>query len=216
VGHDTVNVLVVASPPTAHITNPRDGSTFGTDQTITFTGNAHDPQDRELGGAQLHWKVFRGPTLVADLGTGSSISDRITTQGTYTVQLTATDAERLTSSPASITVVIGPAAGNPSATIDDPLSGSSFYGGSCTSTLNVSFRGHATDPTDGTLSGGQLAWYLDYGTAQQMRLGTGNSFTAPIPQSCNFQQTYTITLVATDSRGHQSTYTITITTGAPG
>jgi hypothetical protein len=129
--------------------------------------------------------------------------------------LTATNTE-LVSAQTAITLQVGPPAGNPSVAIDAPLNGQSFYSGSCTSTVSVSFQGHATDPADGTLSGGSLVWYLGYGTGSQTQIGTGNSFTYAMPQDCNRQANYTITLVATDSLGHSSTYTVTITTGAPG
>jgi hypothetical protein len=57
---------------------------------------------------------------------------------------------------------------------------------------------------------------LDYGTASQSTLGTGSDFFHSVPQDCSAQHTHTVTLIATDSLGHHSSYTVTITTGAPG
>jgi hypothetical protein len=211
----TETITVVPGAPSVHITNPADGSSFGSDQTVTFQGSAHDPQDGDLTGSHLHWELLSGGSPIADMGTGAAVAYRIATQGDYTVQLTATDAEGAHAS-ASITVHVGAPSGNPSVAIDQPLNGASFYSGSCTSTVSVHFQGHATDPVDGTLTGASLVWYLDYGTASQATLGTGTDFFHDVPQDCAVQRSHTVTVIATDSHGHQSSYTVTITTGAPG
>jgi hypothetical protein len=211
----TITITVVAGAPTARIDGPADGSSFASDQTIPLLGSAHDPQDGDLSGSSLAWRVLHGSTQVATPASGSPSAFVPPGQGDYTIELTATDHEGVASVPATVTVHVGPPAGNPSPMIDTPTPGQRFYSGTCTSTVNVTFDGQATDPSDGTLTGDSLVWYLNYGTPSQVEIGTGTDFSYPVPQSCTQQASYTVTLVATDSNLHTASTSVTITTGAP-
>lgn len=209
-----LTITVVASPPTVRITDPAGGSSFGSDQTVLYQGSAHDPQDGTLSGSWLHWELLQSGLVVADLGTGSEVQYDITSQGDYTMRLTATDAEGLSSS-SSIAVHIGPPSGNPSVTIDDPADGTSFYNSCSSPTDTVYFSGQATDPHDGSLYGSHLVWYDDY-NGNHVEMGTGDTLDFPLAEPCGLVTYHTITLTATDSLGHSASYVIHITTGAPG
>jgi hypothetical protein len=210
----TVTFTVAPGRPTVQITDPSNGSTFGTDQTIAFHGSATDPQDGALAGTSLVWRLLQGSTLIRILGSGEQINTSITTPGDYTVELLATDAEGANAE-ASITVHITAPSGNPSVSIDSPADGSNFYTSCSNSPYSVTFTGHATDPTDGTLTGAHLVWYDDY-NGNHVQMGTGTSVTYGLFQTCPGETSHTITLVATDSLGHHSADTIHVTTGAPG
>jgi YVTN family beta-propeller protein len=56
--------------PTVEILSPANHSLFATNQTITFRGEAQDPEDGELSGASLEWFSDRDGSL----GTGNEIS----------------------------------------------------------------------------------------------------------------------------------------------
>jgi formylglycine-generating enzyme required for sulfatase activity len=92
----------------------------------------------------------------------------------------------------------------PAATIDTPLNGETFVEGD-----TVEFRGHATDPEEGPLAGGALAWSSDLDGA----IGTGAT---PSTDSLGAGE-HRIALVATDSEGlaDSAQITITITPSGP-
>jgi hypothetical protein len=70
--------------------------------------------------------------------------------------------------------------------IDHPADGTTMPAG-----LHVTFVGHASDPTDGTLTGASLVWRSDL----DGMLGTG----AMVVTTLAHVGTHTITLTATDS-----------------
>jgi len=86
----------------------------------------------------------------------------------------------------------GPGSGRPTASIDSPADGASFVNG-----MTVGFDGVATDPEDGSLSGGALVWT----SSLDGRIGTGTSFTRNDLSMGSHQ----ITLTVTDGRGATGT-----------
>jgi hypothetical protein len=106
--------------------------------------------------------------------------------------------DTVASSCCAVTVVCGPGAMNPVATINHPGDGE-------TRNANdpIPFVGVATDPQDGALSGSALVW-----TSSELSspIGTGLSFNASLPAG-----THVITLTATDSDSNTGTDTITLT-----
>jgi len=84
----------------------------------------------------------------------------------------------------------------PTATITSPPAGATFAQGA-----SIAFRGSATDPEDGTLTGASLVWTSSIAG----QIGTGTSFTRTLPVG-----THTITLTATDSHGAMGTDSVTI------
>ena len=87
--------------PTAEITSPEDGATFEEGETITFSGNAMDPEDGELVGDALVWTI----NGLGQIGTGESFTLDDLPAGIHTVLLTATDSEGA-SATAEVTISI--------------------------------------------------------------------------------------------------------------
>ncbi|MEO8880292.1 MAG: putative LPS assembly protein LptD [Gemmatimonadaceae bacterium] len=75
------------SSPVVHIAAPANNTSFVQGATVTFTGNATDPQDGTLTGSSLVWRD--GTT---GIGTGETISVATLAPGAHIVSLTATDA----------------------------------------------------------------------------------------------------------------------------
>jgi hypothetical protein len=87
---------------------------------------------------------------------------------------------------------------SPSATISTPGDGMSFSQGE-----QIDFTGSATDPEDGTLTGGSLVWE----SSLDGQIGTGSS----VGRDDLATGTHTIRLIATDSQGAADTATISLT-----
>lgn len=87
---------------------------------------------------------------------------------------------------------------SPTATITSPSDNSTFAEDD-----TINFQGSATDPEDGTLTGGSLIWT----SSIDGQIGTGESFS----KSNLSVGTHSITLTATDSEGATDTDSITIT-----
>jgi hypothetical protein len=83
------------------ITAPADGSTFYTNETITFTGTASDPEDGDLS-ASISWTS----NLQGSLGSGASLSTTLS-EGTHTITAEVTDSGGLTAS-GTIEVTVEP------------------------------------------------------------------------------------------------------------
>ncbi len=111
---------------------------------VQFVGsNSHDPDGDRL---TLRW----------DFGDGESSSDHnpihtYSTPGAYRATLTVSDLNATRSQ--SVEIRVGE--GAPVATIDAPGSGSLYAMGD-----RVTFRGHASDPQDGALTGDALKWSI--------------------------------------------------------
>ena len=90
---------------------------------------------------------------------------------------------------------------SPSAQINSPTGGSEFVEGDA-----VTFRGSASDPEDGTLSGSSLVWT----STQDGELGTGTL----LSRSDLSVGAHTIALKATDSDGSTGTAQVSITIAA--
>ncbi|RLT43749.1 MAG: PKD domain-containing protein [Chloroflexi bacterium] len=109
---------------------------------VQFVGsNSHDPDGDRL-------------TLLWDFGDGQSSGDHnpvhtYSTAGVYRANLTVSDLNAARSQ--SIEIRVGE--GAPVATIDAPGNGSHYAMGD-----RVNFRGQASDPQDGALTGGALKW----------------------------------------------------------
>lgn len=73
-------------PPTAEILDPEDGAAFAEDETITFRGEASDPEDGDLPVASLVWESDRD----GQLGNGATVEATLSA-GSHVVSFTATD-----------------------------------------------------------------------------------------------------------------------------
>jgi hypothetical protein len=193
----TVSITVISHPPdTPSITAPADGSSHWLGEAVTFTGSANDPEDGPLMGGSLVWTSSRD----GEIGTGASFQRSDLSEGVHTVTLTATDSDAKSTS-ASISVTV---ANQPPSTpvITAPADGSSVVAGT-----SVTFTGSASDPQDGTLTGGSLVWTSDL----DGEIGTGGTF-ATTALSVGVHE---ITLTATDGGGLSSSATIDFTVLGP-
>lgn len=95
-------------PPAATIISPQDGSSFTEGETITFQGEAVDPEDGRLSGPSLVWTS----NIDGQLSTGESLTTNTLSVGTYTITLTATDSDGDSSS-ASINITVSRAGPTP-------------------------------------------------------------------------------------------------------
>lgn len=189
----TVSVTVEENQePSATIASPSSGDTFGEGAPVELRGSGDDPEDGELTGSSLEWESDLDGSLGGDtLVTVSDLS-----VGDHLLTLTATDAQGAAGTDtATITVE---ANGQPSPTISSPSDGATFQEGE-----TVDFQGSASDPEDGTLTGGDLVWTSDL----DGQIGTGGSFGRSDLSSGD----HTITLEATDSRNASTTTSVGIT-----
>lgn len=186
-------------PPLAFIDSPADNTTVDQGVTVTLTGHASDPEDGALSGLSLKWSS----DLEGSLGSGAQVSFTANQTGANHIVLTATDS-RGSSAYASIVINVVPPGQNrpPVVTISAPQNGAQVQVGTA-----VQLSGSATDPEDGALSGGSLAWSSNVSGA----LGTGASLSI----STLSQGVHTITLTATDSLGLSASQSVSISVNAP-
>ncbi|MCK5827304.1 PD40 domain-containing protein [Candidatus Bipolaricaulota bacterium] len=99
--------------PVVRIISPADGAEFTEGETITFCGEATDPEDGSLIGDSLYWteKLQGAVVPPLPLGEGEILSVSWLSPGGYTITLRATDSDG-NSSVASINITVssvGPA-----------------------------------------------------------------------------------------------------------
>ncbi|MDY0362365.1 MAG: hypothetical protein RBR08_13010 [Desulforegulaceae bacterium] len=181
----------VAAPPSVQILFPADGRQYDLGDSVTFTGNATDPEDGVLTETALSWSSSKNGAL----GSGPTVTVSNLKEGIHEIILTATDNDgEITQDVISITI-LNPA---PQVAITSPSDLAEY-----TANDTISFIGNAYDAQDGNLSGTMLKWSSD----KDGSIGTGTNFT-----SSNLSTgTHIITLRATDSAGASSDATITIT-----
>lgn len=183
--------------PTASISSPNSGTTAFSGDPVTFQGSANDPESGTLTGSALTWQS----SLDGTLGTGPSLTTSNLSTGSHTVTLAAMDpAGGSGSAQVSIDIVDNQP---PVATITSPLDGAQYLAGT-----EVEFSATATDPEDGSLSGGSLSWSSDV----DGELGTGS----PLMISSLSLGSHSVTLTAADSRGLETSSTIIVTMLANG
>ncbi len=193
----TVQGATVNQPPTGTITAPMGNVTITAGQSVPFAGSVSDPNGDPV---TVLWVFGDGGTSTL-LTPGNHI---FATAATYTVRLTATDAQGLADpNPPTRTITVQPAPMNqpPSAVITAPVANISISAGQ-----GVTFTGTVSDPNGDTVT---VVWTF----------GDGATSTLLSPGSHTFATagTYLVTLTATDSKGlvdpTPPTRTITVTAG---
>lgn len=102
VGADTINVAILNYIElTINLTAPLDNAIFTVGDTITFQGNAIDPEDGVLSGNLLEWTSDKDQRL----GTGVSFITANLSVNTHLIRLTATDKDN-NSIDTSITITV--------------------------------------------------------------------------------------------------------------
>ena len=96
----------------------------------------------------------------------------------------------------------------PSASIATPANGATYTAGD-----TLSYSGSASDPEDGALSAGSLAWSIDRSGdgLGAVHTSTGGSGSYTLPGDLTTDTTYTVTLTATDSDGASDSVTRAVT-----
>lgn len=156
--------------------------------TVTFDiSNSTDPD-----GYSSHFRLNFGDK--SDPLTGDNFSNSIQhtykKAGEFSPTLTVTDGEGLTTK-VSVNITVAPPYNQPpTATINSPPDWTSFEQGTA-----VNLMGTATDPEDGSLTGGSLVW----SSSVDGQLGTAKELTVK-----NLSLgIHTIILTATDSEGKE-------------
>ena len=183
--------------PTAAIGSPASGSSIFSGDPVTLQGSANDPETGALSGSALTWRS----SLDGTLATGTSHTTSSLSVGSHTITLTAMDpAGGSDTAQVALDIVDNQP---PAATITAPLDGAQYLAGS-----EVEFSATATDPEDGSLSGGAFTW----SSSLDGDLGTGS----PLATTGLSVGSHTVTVTAADSRGLEDTDAITVTVGANG
>jgi len=76
-------------PPTAAISSPTEGASFGEGESISFQGTASDPEDGQLDATSVVWRSSQD----GQIGTGLSFSRADLSGGDHVIRLTATDSD---------------------------------------------------------------------------------------------------------------------------
>ncbi len=193
---DTITITVNVpgnDPPVASILAPVTGSTFVGGDTITFEGEADDPEDGALTGASLEWSSdLEGP-----LGSGELLDVTTLAAGSHAITLTATDSGGALGTDGISLTVLAPNA-PPLVTITAPPNGSSYDAGDI-----IDFQGDADDPEDGALTGSSLTWQSNLDGP----IGTGS----PLAFASLSVGLHQVTLVGVDSGGATGSDVVEVT-----
>ena len=120
------------------ITAPANGDTFAIGETITFEGQAADPQHPNLADAAFVWISDKD----GEVGTGPSFTSSDLSEGRHTITLTVTDPVGK-SGQSSVTITIG---GVPATTTTIPTTTTTLSGNSYSLNLSgVTTRQHMQD-----------------------------------------------------------------------
>jgi len=162
--------------------------------TVRFSAAASaDPDGDPLSYA---WNFGNGKTA-----TGRDVTHVYTTNGTYKAKVTVSDGRGGSTVSGEVTITVGNRA--PTPVIAAPLATLKYRAGD-----TVTFAGSATDPEQGTLAAGALHWSFlflhaqhSHGFIDPVAGKAGGSFVIPRTGEVDPDQSYQITLRATDAGG---------------
>lgn len=200
----TVNITITNTPPTVQILRPAAG-TVCVGEAIEFQARAVDMDEigYVLPGSSVTWRVDGAATFA----TGNTVTRSFSSAGTVDVIARATDGQGAYAED-SVTLTVSPCTDQPpTVRITSPAADSSFiYDGFDEAKglwyKDVTFRGTATDPEDGNLTGAALVWTTDQTGLQSWVLGSGGTVNARLYGDQCGGVTHTVRLRATDSGGN--------------
>jgi hypothetical protein len=185
------NIFIDAGQPSVNITAPADGANFFFRNSITFAGNATDPQDEQIPTGSLSWYSDADGYL----GSGSSITTNTLSAGNQTITLEATDSNGFIGS-ASIGIFIE-SPHPPSVSIYYPANNSTFINGSA-----ITLKAFANDYEEGVLPDHRISW----ASSVNGNLGTGKTIITSNLSPGN----HTIITTAIDTTGLTATASVQI------
>jgi hypothetical protein len=181
--------IALASPPAVSIDLPANATTVAVGDYVTFAGSATPAPGRTI--TEYTWTSSKDGVLSQQATFGLSTLST----GLHTITLIVQDDAGFTGNTAIQLTVRNEA---PIVTILTPASGDAFNYGQ-----HILFRGQATDPEEGRLTGDKLVWTStlngELGRGEQLSLNT------------LFPGDHTITLTATDSHGLSNIASLGIT-----
>lgn len=215
-GQDQVSITITNDPPTVEIIEPSTGASLCVDEDVTFRASVTDlnnPPGNTLPDVAVSWRTTGGHYM----GTGKTITYSFDTLGNHPVEVRAADGLGLADEASIAINAIDCSGSPPSVTISAPSEDVTYLADGNEPAngrwyKDVVLEGQATDPEDGTLSGGSLVWRTDRSDVQDPVLGTGNSITVRLygATGCSSLQ-HEVTLTATDSDGNERTVVRRIT-----
>lgn len=192
---DTLTITVNPGnrPPTVTILSPANNLTFNQGDTITFRGQATDPEDGRLSGSSLVWTS----SIDGIIGTGESFTKSNLSVGAHTITLTAIDSKGA-SGQDSISITINKRLNQqPVAIIKaSPITGAA--------PLTVSFDGSSSYDPDGVI----VSYNWSFGDG-------ATSSGARLNHTYSSAGAYTATLTVVDNEGATATDSITINVSQP-
>ncbi len=192
----TIAIDIKFTPPVPFIIQPQPNQIFNFHDTLALIGHATDLQDGVLHGSHLRWFS----DINGFLGTGDTVITSSLSYGSHIVSLEAVDSNGADSTITVINIFID--AGQPACSIIQPVNGGSFFFGN-----SIAFKGLATDPQNGLLTGTHLQWYSNLNG----NFGSGDSVSTHLLNAGN----HIISLTATDNDGFSTTATRNIVVQAP-
>ncbi len=211
---DTVSVLVTNPGPEVEILQPDTDSEFCQGETITFRGDAHDPNET-LPDSAYGWLAVpqSNPAFQRVLGEGPMITESSFYPEDYQVYLRVTDsASSWGEDSVFITILdsMDPACSDldPQATILNPPGGQSYQSeghDGQSNYIDLDLQALATDyeDDDATLL---VEWFAE----TEGKLGEGANLTARIHMTEQCSQSIEITLQVTDSDNNMTPDQVTI------
>jgi hypothetical protein len=182
--------------PSARITYPSSGGTYGWRAPVTFIVQADDLYDGGVAEGNIRWDSDRDGQ---GIGHGYIFTTSNLSPGVHHISTTVTDSQYGTrvAGPITVTVVVQP----PTVRIDQPANGSMFG-----SDEVVNYRGFAFDPQQGDIASSAI-WSVD-----GVPVGTGAKL---FPYRIPTEGTHTVTLSATNTAGASSSTSIRVNIGPP-
>lgn len=211
---DTVSVTLLNTAPTVRIDSPANGASYFVGQPVPLTGTSVDinnPPTFRLPDANVTWRVDGAVVAHAHAYT---IPAGTLSVGAHTIRFEGTDGIATDNEQVSITINPNPPDLPPNVVnITSPAQGASYYADQEDARgwyYQLTLRGNASDPEDGTLTGTRLAWTTSIEGGPPESLGTGTSRSARLYAPECFSNTHVITLTATDSAGNHTSTSVTI------